>query len=135
MKELRHGLKEGPYSALESCHLKAPHLIEGDYNKEYLIGRASLKTRNPANQAPKWLLPVLAEYEKSSLSNLAQAKTFQVEDKNVYVEPIYIKAVCLKCHGNPVASVAKKIKKLYPNDEATGYKIGDFRGLFWVKEK
>lgn len=28
-----------------------------------------------------------------------------------------------------------KIQKLYPQDKATGFKLNDFRGFVWVKEK
>jgi hypothetical protein len=50
-----------------------------------------------------------------------------------YVEPIYVKSLCLTCHGDNVApAVREVIVELYPNDEAVGFQAGDFRGMFWV---
>jgi len=31
--------------------------------------------------------------------------------------------------------VSEKIKSLYPQDQAIGFKQGEFRGFIWVKEK
>jgi cytochrome c553 len=46
---------------------------------------------------------------------------------------------CLKCHGTPGvdqdASSQAKIQRLYPQDEATGYAEGDFRGLWSIRWK
>jgi hypothetical protein len=50
-----------------------------------------------------------------------------------YVEPIRVEKVCLMCHGAEVPPpIAERIASLYPDDEATGFKEGDFRGLFWI---
>jgi hypothetical protein len=39
------------------------------------------------------------------------------------------------CHGSNIASpIAAKINKLYPNDKATGFKLGDLRGAFSITE-
>lgn len=136
MGELKSGMKEGPYNAIDSCHLKAPHLIEHDQGDQYEIGRTSNKIRNPKNKAPKWAQEILAKYEKSTAENPMKPHTFDVgEDKKAYVEPIYVKPLCLNCHGAARGSVAKKLKKLYPEDGAMGYKVGDFRGLFYIKQK
>jgi hypothetical protein len=35
-----------------------------------------------------------------------------------------------RLNGNVVAS---SIAELYPDDEATGFSAGDFRGVFWVE--
>tara|TARA_B100001971_G_scaffold84647_1_gene78181 strand:+ start:289752 stop:290270 length:519 start_codon:yes stop_codon:yes gene_type:complete len=136
MGELKTGMQEGPYNAIEMCHLKAPHLIEYDQADKYEIGRTSNKIRNKDNAPKDWMKDILKEYQDSNAESAKAAAVFKVLDnKKVYVEPIYVKGLCLNCHGNARGSVAKKIKKLYPNDQATGYKIGEFRGLFYVKEK
>ena len=135
MGELKEGLKEGPYNAIDSCHIKAPHLIEHDKSDRFEVGRTSLKIRNPQNKPKKWMLPILAEYQKSSADQPLNPKVHNVNGKRVYVDPIYLKPVCMNCHGKIRGSVGKRIKSLYPNDKAVGYKTGDFRGLFWIKEK
>ncbi|NOT80375.1 MAG: DUF3365 domain-containing protein [Bacteriovoracaceae bacterium] len=56
--------------------------------------------------------------------------------KKTYIEPLFVQAQCLTCHGEGIApNVAQKIKELYPNDQATGFKLNEFRGLVWIKEK
>ena len=51
--------------------------------------------------------------------------------------PILLAApVCLQCHGSPEKDIAPAtmaaIKKLYPEDKATGFQLGDLRGLWRV---
>ncbi len=44
--------------------------------------------------------------------------------------------LCLQCHGTPNQDIAPEtlaaIQKLYPGDKATGFKLGDLRGLWRV---
>lgn len=136
MSELKAGMSEGPYNALDVCHLKAPHLIEHKNSDKYEIGRSSNKIRNPQNKPQEWMEEILKDYLKTNADAPKSSGVYKVlKNKQVYVEPIYIKGLCLNCHGPSKGSVAKKIKKLYPNDQAVDYKIGEFRGLFYVLEK
>ena len=51
-----------------------------------------------------------------------------------YAEPIIVQPMCLACHGESLApEIAAKISEAYPDDQATGFKVGDFRGVFWVE--
>jgi len=51
-----------------------------------------------------------------------------------YVAPIYVQPMCLACHGSDLAGpVAARIRELYPEDRATGFAMGDFRGMFWAE--
>jgi hypothetical protein len=44
-------------------------------------------------------------------------------------------AVCLVCHGETVeGALGEKIKALYPQDRATGYRLGDIRGAFTITQ-
>lgn len=51
--------------------------------------------------------------------------------------PIKLQAQCLMCHG-PKEQIAPVIQdqlvKLYPNDEAIGFKEGELRGWFWIEK-
>jgi hypothetical protein len=135
MGELTEGMKKGAYDAVEMCHLKVPHIAEANFNEKYEYGRTSSKIRNPNNEPKEWLKPILAEYEKSTEQKPLAPKVILVENRKAYVEPIYIKGMCLQCHGSLQGSVEKKIKNLYPKDQATGFKLGEFRGLFWLIER
>lgn len=52
-----------------------------------------------------------------------------------FYKPLIVKEACLKCHGS-IEQIGENslglIKKSYPNDKATGYKVGDVRGVFLV---
>jgi len=40
---------------------------------------------------------------------------------------------CLKCHGQNIApEITAKLKENYPDDKATGFKLGDVRGAFSI---
>lgn len=56
-----------------------------------------------------------------------------------YYKPIAMgMPTCVQCHGeaNDINPRTKDIiNKRYPNDQATGYKTGDFRGLWKIKMK
>lgn len=135
MSELKAAMSKGPYDAINACHVKVPHILEGKQSEKFNFGRTSHKLRNENNKAPKWLEAVLKEYQSSNAKMKMRSKTFVVNNKKTFVEPIYIKAQCLVCHGKPQGAVKKKLDKLYPKDKAVGFKLGDFRGLFWVQEK
>lgn len=51
-----------------------------------------------------------------------------------YVEPIYVKTMCLECHGENVPEpIQERIREYYPDDRAVGFEEGDCRGLFWAE--
>ena len=51
-----------------------------------------------------------------------------------YVEPIRMKGICMRCHGDRIEpGVKERLRALYPEDQATGFKRGELRGIFWVK--
>ena len=84
--------------------------------------------RNPAN-APN-------EFEKLALQTLkAESNQQFVENigngKYLYAQPIYVKASCLRCHGNPKDAPKDVITK-YGDKRAFGYKVGDIRGIISV---
>ena len=45
-----------------------------------------------------------------------------------------ISNTCLACHGETVSGeVLEEIRAIYPDDEATGFREGEFRGVVWVE--
>lgn len=135
MKTLKSSMKSsGPVGAIGSCQIEAPKIADQSSSKNYEVGRSSLKYRSPKNKPEKWMISILNEYEKTKIKN---EKTIKLEDgSHAYVEPIYVKGLCLNCHGtNLNQEVRTKLEQLYPKDMATNYKVNDFRGIFWVKFK
>jgi len=126
------GLEEGPVAAIQACRTQAPGIAAAQTGDGVIIGRTSHQLRNPDNAPRAWMEPLLATYAEGTRT---ESVAVRIDDATIgYVEPIYVQAMCLTCHGSAVeASTLAKIHALYPNDDATGFEEGDFRGLFWVE--
>jgi len=151
IKELATSLKSslmaamndgGPAEAVSVCNLIAPSLA-AEISKKYglEIGRTSLKVRNPANEADAWETDVLQRFETRLASGEAiQKLTFKekVDSESGsqwrMMKAIPTDKVCLSCHGKKIAEpIQARIEAHYPDDLATGFKLGDIRGAFTVK--
>jgi len=127
--------EKGVQGALGDCKVMAPQL--GVQAETVEIGRTSHKVRNPSNQPREWVKPLLEKYLKTPRAKHEPYQVVSLGEKHFgYVEPLYVEAVCLNCHGGHInASVKKEIAQLYPKDSATGFKVGDFRGLIWLESR
>jgi hypothetical protein len=130
---LLEGLADGPESTIAVCRELAPSLTRDASVNGIEVGRTSHRLRNPNNEPRPWMRPLLNSYVASPGDTTP--RVVKLESGGVgYAEPIYLKALCLGCHGAEMApSVAETITELYPDDQATGFENGDFRGLFWVE--
>ncbi|HSN83923.1 MAG TPA: DUF3365 domain-containing protein [Polyangiales bacterium] len=130
---LVEGLEEGPVKAISVCQVKAPELAEKASSASVEVGRSSNKLRNPANAPKPWMKPFLDRYAEDP--DQREPAAVLIDEKTVgYVEPIFVQPLCVTCHGETLAPDLKaKLSELYPNDEATGYEPGDFRGIFWAE--
>lgn len=130
---LQDGMKKGLIETISACQIEAPKIAAALSKEGITVGRTSHKLRNPDNTAPPWVSPILAEYLKGSESQ--SPRTVAVDPQTTgYVEPIKLKPMCVTCHGERLAdTIASKIAALYPQDQATGFKVGDLRGVFWVE--
>ena len=129
---LQHALTQGPEQAVEVCSQQAPRLAARFSGNGIEMGRSSHLLRNPANAPQAWLAPVLARYAQT-VHHAAPTVHLLGDGRQAYVEPIYIKPLCLLCHGqSPPATVARAIARRYPDDRAVGFQPGQFRGVFWV---
>lgn len=135
MSTLKSKLSEhGSVAALESCHLQAGPITEKYAKKIVGMGRTSHKLRNPKNAPKDWVKPYLSEFVSGKRKKPVMVKL--PNGNQGYLEPIGTKGMCLICHGDKVSKpLEEKLSKLYPKDEARGFKAGDFRGLFWVEVK
>lgn len=51
------------------------------------------------------------------------------------MNPIPTSGLCLTCHGTDlVDEITNKVKLLYPNDQATGFDVGDIRRAFTLQK-
>ncbi len=117
------------------CNERAMPLTDS-LSKKYncQIQRISDKYRNPSNKPNKFDEDVLL---KLGSSNSGEPLLASENGKVVYYKSIRIaNPGCLNCHGIKNKDIAPKtleaIVQSYPNDIATGYKEGDFRGLWKI---
>ncbi|KPK16502.1 MAG: hypothetical protein AMJ62_05375 [Myxococcales bacterium SG8_38] len=130
---LVEGLAEGPVKAIAVCQVKAPELAEKASSVSFKVGRTSDKLRNPDNAPKSWMKPFLDQYVNHP--DEREPAVVLIDQNTVgYVEPIFLQPLCVTCHGESLAPDLKaKLSELYPNDQATGYQAGDFRGIFWAE--
>lgn len=133
MSALADGLQDGPEAAIDVCQRVAPEIADEINSPEVRVGRTSHKLRNEHNSPKAWMQPLLNGYLLSPGKSNPEA--VRLADGRIgYVEPIYVKSMCLACHGSNLSpTIAARIDELYPNDRARDFQEGDFRGLFWVE--
>jgi hypothetical protein len=131
---LRDALRTGgPESAIDVCKNMAPDMAAAHSVGGVAMGRTSHKLRNPANAPEPWVEPFIVEFLERGRDRTYRA--VRLPDGSVgYVEPIYVRQVCLPCHGKEISpAVEEKLNKLYQHDNGRGFEAGDFGGLFWVR--
>jgi hypothetical protein len=122
------------------CSEKAPQIAkEVAAHHGVTLCRATHKPRNPKNAAD--------EVEKAALEAFGAALAKKEAPKaqiitnadgsRTFLAPIVLgNPLCLQCHGTPNQDIAPEtlaaIQKLYPDDKATGFKLGDLRGLWRI---
>jgi len=139
--ELLEALKDsaGTAGAIYVCAERAPE-ISAHYSSlpGLTVRRTSKRVRNP-NNAPD-------EYELKMLDILEQRPAFGSQDhyewetvgdamKFRFVKAIKTSSACLKCHGDPDKmedDVKAAIAARYPDDQATGFKLDELRGILTV---
>ena len=123
----------GPTRAVDVCTRGASAIAAAVAERNHArVGRGSLRMRG-ATAAPDWVQVWLrAQGERPAAGVVGFAR---VEDGRARVlRPIAIEAPCLHCHGESVApAVSALLAEHYPNDAATGYRLGDLRGALWAE--
>ncbi|TGL19004.1 DUF3365 domain-containing protein [Leptospira yanagawae] len=140
-QKLMEAMKEGGIKkAIPFCNENALSFTESIGNQANVqLKRITNRPRNPKNALTK------EETEIFSMIENAKGKdgVFPIhlvssdETVTVYV-PITIQGQCIQCHGKTeeVQNETKEIlSKLYPDDKAFGYNVGELRGLFSVTFK
>lgn len=131
-------LPNGAPAAITACSSLAPALAQSLSTEGVKVGRATRKPRNPANAAAGWTADALTRFEKmkadgKDLAGASYARRLP-DGRTAYAEPLVIQDLCLACHGTDLApDVTAILAEKYPTDTATGYAVGDLRGLAWVE--
>ena len=140
-KNLQKAIAEGGVqNAIAFCNLNAMPLIDSlsaGYGAE--IKRVSLKARNPNDLPNDMERQLLEAYAFQWRDSIPLATNVQAMDgaRYLFTKPILVdNALCLSCHGKQENGMLKEtddfIKTKYPQDKATGYNIGDLRGMWSI---
>ncbi len=133
--------EQGPVGAVNVCGDVAQQMTT-DYNRErgVQVRRVALRNRNPLNLPDAFERPFLESAAGSTEEEPVSAYGEFVESDAVseyrYLSPIYLKPLCITCHGAPEqipAEVLEVIQERYPDDRATGFALGEFRGAISVR--
>jgi len=136
MKQMKLG---GTKVAVPFCNAAAYPLTEKMAKKyDVSIKRTSHKIRNPKNNPNNEEKKIIELYlaslkKKEKLKPVVQKES---DNKVHFYAPIILNKKCLACHGTVGKEVSKQtdsiIKSYYPNDKATGFKVGDLRGIWSI---
>jgi len=143
-QELQAGMQEGgPINAVSVCNLTAPGIANTySIRNGWDVGRTSLRVRNPGNAPDAWERSALESFEerKRAGEDPTKMEHYEVVRQDGIRELRYMKAIptsglCLACHGEQIDSTVKtRLEELYPNDQALGYREGDLRGAFTIRQ-
>jgi len=130
-------------SAVRYCNTIAYPLVDTlAKDQAILVKRVSNKFRNPADAPNEREKAVLARFRQGMNEGQdVPAPVLEPIDAQTigYYQPIMVMELCLKCHGEVGKDIAERdyqtIKELYPQDKATGYRVGDLRGMWTVHLK
>lgn len=136
LKNVGEAIQQGGTEfAVGFCNLEAVPLTDSISKKHQVkIQRLSDKNRNPKNA-------VESESDKLAWEKIKKEKTDFIKQTQTgeiyYYKPIPIgMPTCIQCHGNR-SDISKKTLEVidikYPDDKATGYEMGDLRGMWKIK--
>lgn len=136
--------EKGPAGAIKACSAVALDLARKHEQRGWRIRRVSKKVRNPADIPDPYEVRVLDQFEALTVAGQlgpdtehAEVVTEEGRPYLRYLKPIMIVSpICLICHGKAedlVPEVRVQLQTLYPNDQATGYRLHDLRGAVSIK--
>ncbi|MEA3341419.1 MAG: methyl-accepting chemotaxis protein, partial [Chloroflexota bacterium] len=111
--------------------------IAGGFSKDknLTLRQVSTKYRNPQNKPDGYESKILAMMEQDPRQWEDKDFSEKVVDGDRatmrYLRPLFVKESCMTCHGDP-ASVPAFVRERFPDDLATGYRVGDIRGAVSV---
>lgn len=129
----------GPVAAIPICAEKAQPLVaDVASTRKIEMRRLSDRPRNPQQNAQGSDLTTLESF-RAAIENGTppQPAVEPLADGSTIVRlPIPInQPLCLQCHGSNddiTAETRTAIHALYPEDQATGYKMNDLRGIWKI---
>lgn len=139
--ELTAAIKaDGAANAVALCQTISPDIpTKLSDETGFEVIRTSLRLRNPENAAGPWELNVLKKFEERVTAGEDPARLEHHEIVTTpegdrlfrYMKSIRTGELCLTCHGTAISpDVKAELERYYPDDKATGYRLGELRGAF-----
>ena len=130
----------GATNAIPYCSMEATPLTRAvaETNK-VVLRRATHKPRNPSNRATPEEVRLLRRFQEDVIAQRTPPAVVQTNASGTisFFAPIVINnPLCLNCHGERNTEVKPEtlevLARLYPKDEAVGFKLNDLRGLWRI---
>lgn len=131
----------GSAGGVEVCRDRAP-AIAADLSPDGVrVGRTALRVRNPDNAPDAWEHAVLSNFaerlgtgaDPGSIEHW-EVQTASGQRIGRWMKAIPMQPQCVLCHGSELSEpLARTLRALYPEDEATGFEPGELRGAFSVR--
>ena len=134
--------EKGVPAAIEVCHTRAIPIIQEVSDKHKVkIKRVSFAYRNPLDmpdESEKGILDAYAYNAENQIPNEPNIQKLENGDVLLYTKAIVIpNSLCLNCHGKNGEDIKPEtqamLDKKYPEDKATGQKVGDLRGMWSIR--
>lgn len=129
----------GPVAAIPICSEKARPLVEEVASRRRIgLSRLSDRPRNPRQAARGNDLAAIESFRTAIQNGTPPDPAIEeMPDGTTLVRlPVIVsQPLCLQCHGTAAditAATRDAIRKLYPEDQATGYQLNDLRGIWQV---
>jgi hypothetical protein len=141
IQALSKAIDEGgiPY-AIDFCHTNALVIkdsLSGIYGAE--VARISAHYRNPVDKPNAAELEILQAWQQLPEGETLEMKIHYATQTVTVYKPILIgMPTCLKCHGGAEdmdVDTRVAIQQKYPEDLATGYRLGELRGAWKISFK
>jgi hypothetical protein len=138
---LVHAMGErGVAGAVGFCRRNAQRLT-ADVGDRFGVrmGRVGTRTRNRVNKPDGWRADMIRQFAARAARGEDPGKLEWVSENAGhtvlrYARGIPVQGACLACHGTHLSrDVKAAIDAAYPRDRATGYRVGELRGAFWVE--
>lgn len=128
----------GAAHAIDFCSERALPLT-ADVAERLGVGlkRTSSRVRNPANAPDASERAALEHFEAARAEGAPLPADYlqRLAGETRYYRPIVVAELCTACHGEASTldqEVRARLQTRYPDDQATGYRAGDFRGVLRV---
>jgi hypothetical protein len=132
--------RDGVVAAVGFCAAQAP-TIAAEVSAEHhvAVGRSGVRQRNPGNAPKPWQQEALAQFASQAKAG-ADPATLSYQSRVAgqlrLAKGLRVDPPCLLCHGDKdsiAPEVTTAIAQQYPEDRATGFAVGELRGLVWAE--